>query len=139
MWQHSFFLFLLVKNNRKRNKKTKSKNIIWIWEKYCSKLFIKCLYNYNFSFASRKWSSFFIRILISTFLFISSTMLSQISVSIFFFARRCWKKMKVRKTQEGGGGWIVFSFSSFSPIEVTGQKQLDYSFWSDVQILKCSG
>jgi len=33
------------------------------------------------------------------------------------------------------GGWIVLAFSSFSPTEVTDQKQLKYSFWSDVQIL----
>jgi len=33
------------------------------------------------------------------------------------------------------GGWIVLAFSSFSPTEVTDQKQLEYSFWSDVQIL----
>jgi len=32
------------------------------------------------------------------------------------------------------GGWIVLAFSSFSPTEVTSQKQLDYNFWSDVQI-----
>jgi len=44
--------------------------------------------------------------------------------------------MKVRKTQEEG--WIVLAFSSFSPTEVTGQKQLDYSFWSDVQILNAA-
>jgi len=44
--------------------------------------------------------------------------------------------LKVRKTQEGG--WIMFSFSSFSPTEVTGQKQLDYNFWSDVQILNAA-
>jgi len=42
-----------------------------------------------------------------------------------------WEKHK-------GGGWIVFAFSPFSPIEVTGQKQLDYSFWSDVQILNAA-
>jgi len=30
------------------------------------------------------------------------------------------------------------AFSSFSPTEVTGQKQLDYSFWSDVQILNAA-
>jgi len=45
-------------------------------------------------------------------------------------------EMKVRKTQEGG--WIVLVFSSFSPTEVTGQKQLDYNFWSDVQILNAA-
>jgi len=33
------------------------------------------------------------------------------------------------------GGWIVLVFSSLSPTEVTDQKQLEYSFWSDVQIL----
>jgi len=32
----------------------------------------------------------------------------------------------------------VLVFSSFSPTEVTGQKQLDYSFWSDVQILNAA-
>ena len=26
------------------------------------------------------------------------------------------------------GGWIVLAFSSFPPTEVTGQKQLEYSF-----------
>jgi len=36
------------------------------------------------------------------------------------------------------GGWIVLPFSSFSPTELTGQKQLDYSFWSDVQILNAA-
>ena len=41
--------------------------------------------------------------------------------------------VKVRKTQ---GGWIVFS--SFSHTEVTGQKQLEYNFWSDVQILNAA-
>jgi len=49
-----------------------------------------------------------------------------------------WYKilLKVRKTQEGGvGGWIVFAFSSFSPTEVTVQKQIDFSFWSDNQNL----
>ena len=29
----------------------------------------------------------------------------------------------------------MLPFSSFSPTEVTGQKQLDYIFWGDVQIL----
>jgi len=29
----------------------------------------------------------------------------------------------------------VLVFSSFSPTEVTDQKQLEYNFWSDVQIL----
>jgi len=32
------------------------------------------------------------------------------------------------------GGWIVLAFSSFSPTEVTGQKQLEYNFWTDVHI-----
>jgi len=41
------------------------------------------------------------------------------------------------KTQEGGV-WIVCTFSSFSPTEVTDQKQLDYNFWSDVQILNAA-
>jgi len=41
--------------------------------------------------------------------------------------------MKVRKTQEDG--WILLVFSSISPTEFKDQKQLDYSFWSDVQIL----
>ena len=41
--------------------------------------------------------------------------------------------IKVRKTQEGG--WIVFAFSSFSPTEVTDQKQIEFSFWSDNQNL----
>ena len=36
------------------------------------------------------------------------------------------------------GGWIVLAFSSFSPTEVIGQKQLDYNFWSDVQILNAT-
>ena len=48
--------------------------------------------------------------------------------------REKWRErgcfLKVRKTQ-GRGGWIVFSFSSFSPTEVTVQKQIDFSFWSD--------
>jgi len=44
--------------------------------------------------------------------------------------------MKVRKTQEG---WLnCVGFFSFSPTEVTGQKQLDYSFWSNVQILNAA-
>ena len=37
------------------------------------------------------------------------------------------------KTQEEG--WIVLTFSSISPSEITDQKQLEYNFWSDVQIL----
>jgi len=32
----------------------------------------------------------------------------------------------------------VLAFSSFSPTEVTDQKQLDYSFWGDVQILNAA-
>ena len=32
----------------------------------------------------------------------------------------------------------MFSFSSFSPIEVTGQKQLEYNFSGDVQILNAA-
>jgi len=32
----------------------------------------------------------------------------------------------------------VLAFSSFSPTEVTGQKQLDYNFLSDVQILNAA-
>jgi len=36
--------------------------------------------------------------------------------------------IKVRKTQEGGGGGIMFAFSSFSPTEVTDQKQIEFSF-----------
>jgi len=32
----------------------------------------------------------------------------------------------------------VLAFSSFSPTEVTDQKQLDYSFGSDVQILNAA-
>jgi len=28
-------------------------------------------------------------------------------------------------------GCIVFSFSSFSPIEVTNQKQIEFNFWCD--------
>jgi len=32
----------------------------------------------------------------------------------------------------------MFAFSPFSPTEVTGQKQLDYSFWSDVHILNAA-
>jgi len=35
-------------------------------------------------------------------------------------------QLKVKKTQQGG--WIVLAFSSFYPIEVTDQKQLDYNF-----------
>jgi len=41
--------------------------------------------------------------------------------------------LKVRKYKKGG--WIVLAFSSFSPTEVTDQKQLGYIFWSDVEIL----
>jgi len=37
----------------------------------------------------------------------------------------------VKNTRRGGGGGIVLAFSSISPTEVTDQKQLDYSFWSD--------
>jgi len=44
--------------------------------------------------------------------------------------------LKVRETQEGG--WIMLAFSSFSPTEVNGQKQLDYIFWSDVQNLNAT-
>jgi len=44
--------------------------------------------------------------------------------------------MKVRKTQEGG--WIVLAFSSFSPTEVTDQKQIDFSFWCDNQNLNAA-
>jgi len=41
--------------------------------------------------------------------------------------------------QEGGrGGWIVLAFSSFSPTEVTIQKQIELSFWSDVQNLNAA-
>jgi len=36
------------------------------------------------------------------------------------------------------GGWIVLAFSSFSPTEVTDQKQLEYNFWSNVQILEAA-
>ena len=44
--------------------------------------------------------------------------------------------MKVRKTQEGG--WIVLAFSSFSPTEVTDQKQIEFSFWCDNQNLNAA-
>jgi len=33
------------------------------------------------------------------------------------------------------GDWFVLTFSSFSPTEITDQKQLEYNFWNDVQIL----
>jgi len=36
------------------------------------------------------------------------------------------------------GGWIVLAFSSFSPTEVTDQKQIEFSFWSDNQNLNAS-
>jgi len=49
-------------------------------------------------------------------------------LSILFWIAWRWEKYKKR-------GWIVLAFSSFFPIEVTNQKQLDYSFWRDVQIL----
>ena len=32
-------------------------------------------------------------------------------------------------------GWIMLAFSSFSPTEVIVQKQIEFSFWSDVQKL----
>jgi len=32
----------------------------------------------------------------------------------------------------------MLAFSSFSPTEVTGQKQLEYNFWIDVQILNAA-
>ena len=48
-----------------------------------------------------------------------------------WYKRWRWEKHKK-------GGWIVSTFSSSSPIEVTGQKQLEYSFWSDVQILNAA-
>ena len=32
----------------------------------------------------------------------------------------------------------MLAFSLFSPTEVTDQKQLDYNFWSDVQILNAA-
>jgi len=32
----------------------------------------------------------------------------------------------------------VLGFSSFSPTEVTDQKQLDYNFYSDVQIINAA-
>jgi len=44
--------------------------------------------------------------------------------------------LKVRKTQEGG--WIVLAFSSFSPTEVTDQKQIEFNFWSDNQNLNAA-
>ena len=44
--------------------------------------------------------------------------------------------LKVRKTQ--GGGWTVFAFSSFSLTEVTDQKQIEFSFWSDNQNLNAA-
>ena len=43
--------------------------------------------------------------------------------------------MKVRKTQ---GGWIVLAFFSFSPTEVTDQKQIEFNFWCDVQNLNAA-
>ena len=36
------------------------------------------------------------------------------------------------------GGWIVLAFSLFSPTEVTVQKQIEFSFWSDVQNLNAA-
>jgi len=44
--------------------------------------------------------------------------------------------LKMRKTQEGG--WIVLAFSSFSPTEVTDQKQIEFNFWGDVQNLNAA-
>ena len=41
-----------------------------------------------------------------------------------------WRWEKHKK-----GGWIVFAFSSFSPTEVTVQKQIEFSFWRDNQNL----
>ena len=41
-----------------------------------------------------------------------------------------WRWEKHKK-----GGWIVFTFSSFSPTEVTDQKQIEFNFWSDNQNL----
>jgi len=38
------------------------------------------------------------------------------------YAPQLWRWEKHKKV-----GWIVLVFSSFSPTEVTGQKQLDYS------------
>ena len=43
-----------------------------------------------------------------------------------------------RWEKQNKGGWIVLAFSSFSPTEVTSQKQLEYNFWSDVQILNAA-
>ena len=42
-----------------------------------------------------------------------------------------WEKHKKR-------GWIVFVFSSFSPTEVTDQKQIEFNFWSDNQNLNAA-
>jgi len=36
------------------------------------------------------------------------------------------------------GGWIVLTFSSFSPTEVTEQKQIEFNFWSDNQNLNAA-
>jgi len=47
-----------------------------------------------------------------------------------------WQILKVRETQEGG--WIVFSFSLFSPTEVIDQKQIEFSFWCDNQNLNAA-
>ena len=35
-------------------------------------------------------------------------------------------------------GWIVFAFSSFSPTEVTNQKQIEFNLWSDNQNLNAA-
>jgi len=36
------------------------------------------------------------------------------------------------------GGWILFTFSLFSPTEITVQKQIEFSFWSDNQNLNAA-
>jgi len=36
------------------------------------------------------------------------------------------------------GGWIVLAFSSFSPTEVTDQKQIEFNFWSVNQNLNAA-
>jgi len=44
-----------------------------------------------------------------------------------------WRWEKHKK-----GGWIVFAFSSFFPTEVTDQKQMEFSFWSNNQNLNAA-
>ena len=56
------------------------------------------------------------------------------SSTLSTFASLGWRWEKHKK----GGGWIVLAFSSFSPTEVTDQKQIDFSFWCDNQNLNAA-